>query len=342
MADLDDLTAGAFCGHTVLLPEPTPEPLTVVASEATVCLCLSPAAVESVWEPVLSVMLIDAQLRHEHLQRLRDEGGHQRVLHAGTTGVQSTPSAWRGKGGGRGPALSAHPQPARRANSPHDAAANRTGEHGAGGSMEPAIGRGVPVDSECPTPAPATVDLAELTVLATLAESPPTVVELVQLHDTVCVSKRWSKARVVAASMQSHVLRERRLLSQLRHPFIVDLIATGQVCGRGCTLAASSTYDATAVAAVLVCCDGQDEANACLLLEYVPGGELWRLLYGSVPEGGAGTPLPADAVQFYVACVVEVLRYMHKVTVARATGASESVHVVHVVYCDRWGWHTVT
>eukprot|EP00743_Colponemidia_sp_Colp-15_P007738 GILK01008380.1.p1 GENE.GILK01008380.1~~GILK01008380.1.p1 ORF type:complete len:843 (-),score=95.85 GILK01008380.1:168-2696(-) len=85
------------------------------------------------------------------------------------------------------------------------------------------------------------------------------------------------KAVIVSRGQEKNVVREKQLMETLDHPFIVRLIRTFR-----------------------------DEQNVYLLLEYVPGGEMFYMLQKR-PE----PHLDASAARFYAACLLLALEHMH-------------------------------
>jgi serine/threonine protein kinase len=87
------------------------------------------------------------------------------------------------------------------------------------------------------------------------------------------------KAQVVQTKQHQHVLHEKKILSQLHHPFILQLV---------------STY--------------QDAGELYMLLEVALGGELFTLL-------SKKAPLPDEHARFYIAQVVSIFSYMQSLKV---------------------------
>lgn len=87
--------------------------------------------------------------------------------------------------------------------------------------------------------------------------------------------KVLQKTEVIRLRQVEHVKAERRILSRVRHPFIVDLYATFQ-----------------------------DSLNIYMLLSYVPGGELFTHLR----RAGRFSP---DVARFYLATIILALKYLH-------------------------------
>merc|ERR1719440_1843026 len=95
--------------------------------------------------------------------------------------------------------------------------------------------------------------------------------------------KILKKSEVMRLKQVEHVKAERQILSMIEHPFIVNLLATFQ-----------------------------DEKRLFMLLEYVPGGELFSYLR---TQGR----LPNDHAKFYAGEIILAFAYLH---------------TLHVVYRD--------
>jgi len=93
-----------------------------------------------------------------------------------------------------------------------------------------------------------------------------------------CVLKIQSKQKLLSMNQVKVAIDEKQALQRLHHPFIVDLL---------------NTY--------------QDDGFVYMLLEYLPGGELYSVLNPS--EGPA--ILPEPLAKFYALCVADALAYMH-------------------------------
>ncbi|RHY26840.1 hypothetical protein DYB32_007233 [Aphanomyces invadans] len=93
-----------------------------------------------------------------------------------------------------------------------------------------------------------------------------------------------SKEFVVSNRQQKHIVRERFVHLRLRHPFVTTLYQTLQ-----------------------------DDDCLYLVLEYLPGGELFTIVHSDSksplkqPQGG----LPMAAVIFYASCLILALDYLH-------------------------------
>jgi cAMP-dependent protein kinase regulator len=96
--------------------------------------------------------------------------------------------------------------------------------------------------------------------------------------------KVMSKRKVVEAQLEEAIIRERNFLSELKHPFILHLVASYQ-----------------------------DDRKLYLLLPLVQGGELFSVLHNNKTKGKG---LSNYAAAFYGACVIEALGHFHQRKIA--------------------------
>ncbi|OQS03789.1 cAMP-dependent protein kinase catalytic subunit alpha [Thraustotheca clavata] len=140
-------------------------------------------------------------------------------------------------------------------------------------------------------PSPATlafehVQLKDLEILGILGIGTYGVVKLARHRPTgrAVALKVISKDYVVSMRQEKHIVRERFVHLRLRHPFVTTLYQTLQ-----------------------------DDNCVYLVLEYLPGGELYTIVHSEtkspikLPTGG----LPISAVRFYASCIVLALEYLH-------------------------------
>lgn len=94
-----------------------------------------------------------------------------------------------------------------------------------------------------------------------------------------CISKEF----VLRMRQRKHIVRERAVHLQMDHPFVVTLH-----------------------------CTYQDADHLYLVMDYLPGGELWSAVYSrtSVLTRGCGGLALTDA-RFYLACLTCTLDYIH-------------------------------
>ncbi|TPX47103.1 hypothetical protein SeMB42_g03457 [Synchytrium endobioticum] len=95
------------------------------------------------------------------------------------------------------------------------------------------------------------------------------------LSDHFFAMKVLKKSEVVRLKQVEHINSEKAILSAIRFPFIVNLL-----------------------------CTFQDEKNLYMLLEYVPGGEL----FSHLRKAGR---FPNDVARFYAAQIVLAIEYLH-------------------------------
>lgn len=92
--------------------------------------------------------------------------------------------------------------------------------------------------------------------------------------------KQMQKAKIVASNQTKNVMNEKRIMSRLRHPYVIEFVKTFK-----------------------------DQDCLFLLAEYCPGGDL----FGALIRAG-GILCIADAT-FYASCVTSVLEYVHSLDV---------------------------
>nr|PIM01384.1 protein kinase (incomplete catalytic triad) [Toxoplasma gondii COUG] len=113
--------------------------------------------------------------------------------------------------------------------------------------------------------------------------------------------KVMKKRQVLALGQEKHVIAERKILQQLRHPFIVNMI-----------------------------CSFQDRRHIYLLMEFVNGGELFSLLRSE------GT-LTENSARFYIAEIILALNYLHASMIVYRDLKPENIlldHIGHVKLVD--------
>ncbi|CAD7698152.1 unnamed protein product [Ostreobium quekettii] len=141
--------------------------------------------------------------------------------------------------------------------------------------LEPAAAKGragTAPGSKVPTP-----KFGELEPLQTIGTGSFSRVRLVRNNNNgkYCALKSLKKAHLMKLKQVEHVISEKKILGEVHHPFIANLI---------------STY--------------QDAQCVYMLLEYVPGGELF---YHLKKAGRFGV----STVRFYVAGIAVVLEHLH-------------------------------
>jgi len=138
-----------------------------------------------------------------------------------------------------------------------------------------------------PKPVRPDLRLSDLEYVAVLGEGAFGLVRLVRnkLTGETLALKQMQKARVVATNQQRNVMNEKRILSRLRHPYIIEFVKTFK--DRDCLF---------------------------LLCEYCPGGDL----FGALLRVGGVLSLP-DAT-WYAAVVTSVLDYLHSMDIVYRCG----------------------
>jgi CRP-like cAMP-binding protein len=105
--------------------------------------------------------------------------------------------------------------------------------------------------------------------------------------------KRMSKAVIDKMKQKKNIMNEKKILALLDHPFVLALEATFQ-----------------------------DSRSLYMLLEIVPGGELFNYL--DQQEGGI---VPATSAWFYMACMVSAFNHIHSQNVIYRDIKSENVMI---------------
>ncbi|ORY97428.1 kinase-like domain-containing protein [Syncephalastrum racemosum] len=95
-----------------------------------------------------------------------------------------------------------------------------------------------------------------------------------------CAIKTLKKEQVVKLRQTKHINNEQAILNNVNHPFLVDLWDTFQ-----------------------------DDTHLFFVMEYIPGGEMFRILRQQ-------KRFNEDAVRFYAAEVIMALEYLHKRDIA--------------------------
>eukprot|EP00941_MAST-03F_sp_MAST-3F-sp1_P004520 g4520.t1 len=102
--------------------------------------------------------------------------------------------------------------------------------------------------------------------------------------DTLYAVKRLKKKQLVIESQVENLLREKKAMTSLRHPFILRLHNTAQ-----------------------------DHDHVFLIMDLIQGGELWHLVYQSKTiDRNVFGGLHINDVRFYLTNVIVALRYIHK------------------------------
>eukprot|EP00588_Corethron_pennatum_P015348 CAMPEP_0194281526 /NCGR_PEP_ID=MMETSP0169-20130528/20865_1 /TAXON_ID=218684 /ORGANISM="Corethron pennatum, Strain L29A3" /LENGTH=753 /DNA_ID=CAMNT_0039026599 /DNA_START=76 /DNA_END=2337 /DNA_ORIENTATION=- len=89
--------------------------------------------------------------------------------------------------------------------------------------------------------------------------------------------KKISKHELIKSKQVASVIRETNILSLVDHPFVYNLVSKFQ-----------------------------DDTSLYMLLEYLPGGELFSLIHTRGRKG-----MPFEHAQFYAACILESLTHLH-------------------------------
>ena len=110
--------------------------------------------------------------------------------------------------------------------------------------------------------------------------------------------KCLQKAQVVAYKQELNIMNEKNLLLEAVHPFVLNLIATFK-----------------------------DDHQLYMLMELVQGGELFSLLHN---QGGK---IPTKDAQFYGACVVSALSFLHSKCIVYRDLKPENLLIDRLGFC---------
>lgn len=111
--------------------------------------------------------------------------------------------------------------------------------------------------------------------------------------------KQLDKRALIQSRQVKGVIREKDVMYSIKHPFLIHLV-----------------------------CSFQDENSVYLLLELVPGGELFTILHASDKDG-----LPNDHARFYAACILEALAHLHRRNICYRDIKPENVLIDSQGYC---------
>ncbi|KAH8874419.1 cGMP-dependent protein kinase, isozyme 2 forms cD4/T1/T3A/T3B [Schistosoma japonicum] len=148
------------------------------------------------------------------------------------------------------------------------------------------------------------LQLTDLKVLSTLGAGGFGRVELVCIANDKTKTyalKKMKKQHIVETKQEEHVMNERNIMLRTDSDFIVRLCKTFK-----------------------------DNKYLYLLLEVCLGGELWSLLKDKTKNGYFFTE---QATQFYVACVIEALNYLHRKNIVYRDLKPENIMLDTQGYC---------
>jgi CRP-like cAMP-binding protein len=111
--------------------------------------------------------------------------------------------------------------------------------------------------------------------------------------------KQLSKREIIGHHQVEGVLREKNIMANIRHPFVVDLVATFQ-----------------------------DERHLFMLIALVQGGELFSVIHTETRDG-----IPNGNSRFYAACILESLSHLHRRGIAYRDLKPENILIDAKGYC---------
>jgi len=111
--------------------------------------------------------------------------------------------------------------------------------------------------------------------------------------------KQLSKREIIGHHQVEGVLREKNIMANIKHPFVVDLVATFQ-----------------------------DERHLFMLIALVQGGELFSVIHTETRDG-----IPNGNSRFYAACILESLSHLHRRGIAYRDLKPENILIDAKGYC---------
>jgi len=111
--------------------------------------------------------------------------------------------------------------------------------------------------------------------------------------------KQLSKREIIGHHQVEGVLREKNIMANMQHPFVVDLVATFQ-----------------------------DERHLFMLIALVQGGELFSVIHTETRDG-----IPNGNSRFYAACILESLSHLHRRGIAYRDLKPENILIDAKGYC---------
>jgi len=111
--------------------------------------------------------------------------------------------------------------------------------------------------------------------------------------------KQLSKREIIGHHQVEGVLREKNIMASIKHPFVVDLVATFQ-----------------------------DERHLFMLIALVQGGELFSVIHTETRDG-----IPNGNSRFYAACILESLSHLHRRGIAYRDLKPENILIDAKGYC---------
>ena len=113
--------------------------------------------------------------------------------------------------------------------------------------------------------------------------------------------KQLEKHQLIRGRQVKSVLREKSIMQSMNHPFLLHM---------------ASSF--------------QDENHLYLVLQLIPGGELYSLVTGGDTKG-----VPREHARFYAACVLDAFAYMHVRNIVYRDLKPENVLIDEDGYCGK-------